>query len=245
MAKKSISNFYYLLAQADREGYYCHESSRRSEEVATDSPKIEHRRKKTPVEDQSLENTLAKGEPLYLYIIVGQHVVSSMLIEDEDGNPKPIYHVSKPRTAMKAQAIVEFMSEATPIEKDEGKWLLHVDGSSTYSGSRATVILTSLEGNELEYAFRFDFKASNNEIKYKALKQVRKCEKCQNQTSLINVPVETFKAPFFQWEMDIVGLVPVVQGKRKFLLDAVSYFRKLVEVKPLAKIIEIEKLKFL
>ncbi|KAL0396518.1 UNVERIFIED_CONTAM: hypothetical protein Scaly_0100200 [Sesamum calycinum] len=59
-------------------------------------------------------------------------------------------NLHQPRMAMKAQAIVESMSEATPTKEDEEKWLLYVDGSSTYFGNGATVVLTSLEGNELE-----------------------------------------------------------------------------------------------
>ncbi|KAK4400453.1 hypothetical protein Sango_1151400 [Sesamum angolense] len=72
------------------------------------------------------------------------------------------YDISyQPRTTIKAQTLVEFMAETTPAEK-EGKSLLHVDGSSTYSGSGARVVLTSRESDELEFFLRFDFKASNN-----------------------------------------------------------------------------------
>ncbi|KAL0444527.1 UNVERIFIED_CONTAM: Ribonuclease HI [Sesamum latifolium] len=47
--------------------------------------------------------------------------------------------------------------------------LLHIYGSSTLVGSGAGVVLTSPEGDELEYALYFDFKASNNETEYEAL----------------------------------------------------------------------------
>ncbi|KAL0412173.1 UNVERIFIED_CONTAM: hypothetical protein Slati_3807000 [Sesamum latifolium] len=63
----------------------------------------------------------------------------------------------------------EFVNETTFTEGDEGNWLLHVDGSSTLAGSGAAVVLTSSDGDELEYALRFDFKASNNETEYEAL----------------------------------------------------------------------------
>ncbi|KAL0354354.1 UNVERIFIED_CONTAM: hypothetical protein Sangu_1016700 [Sesamum angustifolium] len=52
------------------------------------------------------------------------------------------------------------------MEEDKGNWLLHGDGSSTLTGSGARVVLTSSEGNEVEYAFCFDFKASNHEAEY-------------------------------------------------------------------------------
>ncbi|KAL0355375.1 UNVERIFIED_CONTAM: hypothetical protein Sradi_3984400 [Sesamum radiatum] len=75
----------------------------------------------------------------------------------------------KPRSAIRAQALAEFVNEATFIEGNEGNSLLHVDGSSTLPGSGAGVVLTSLEGDELEYALRFNIKASNNEADYEAL----------------------------------------------------------------------------
>ncbi|KAK4397207.1 hypothetical protein Sango_1557300 [Sesamum angolense] len=58
-----------------------------------------------------------------------------------------VYDISyQLRMAIKSQAHVEFMSEATPTKEDEMKWLLHVDGSSTYSSSGVVIVLTNLEG---------------------------------------------------------------------------------------------------
>ncbi|KAL0313182.1 UNVERIFIED_CONTAM: hypothetical protein Sradi_5717500 [Sesamum radiatum] len=72
--------------------------------------------------------------------------------------------------ATEVQPLVEFMSEATPAEENEGKWLLHLDGSSTYAGNGARLVLTSLEEDKLEFSLRFDFKASNKKVKYEAIK---------------------------------------------------------------------------
>ena len=47
--------------------------------------------------------------------------------------------------------------------------MLYIDGSSNSQGSGAGIILTTLEGIQLEYALRFGFKASNNEVEYEAL----------------------------------------------------------------------------
>ncbi|KAL0319811.1 UNVERIFIED_CONTAM: hypothetical protein Sradi_5242600 [Sesamum radiatum] len=52
--------------------------------------------------------------------------------------------------------------------KDE-KWLLHVDGSSTIQGCGASIVITSPQAKDLEFAVKFDFKASNNETEYEAL----------------------------------------------------------------------------
>ncbi|KAL0282598.1 UNVERIFIED_CONTAM: hypothetical protein Sradi_7256000 [Sesamum radiatum] len=47
--------------------------------------------------------------------------------------------------------------------------LLHVDGSSTTQGSGACIVVTSPQGEDLEFATKFSFKASNNETEYEAL----------------------------------------------------------------------------
>ncbi|KAL0319766.1 UNVERIFIED_CONTAM: hypothetical protein Sradi_5238100 [Sesamum radiatum] len=48
-------------------------------------------------------------------------------------------------------------------------WLLHVDGSSTTQSSGAGIFITSPQGEDLEFAIKFGFKASNNEAEYEAL----------------------------------------------------------------------------
>ncbi|KAL0379231.1 UNVERIFIED_CONTAM: Ribonuclease HI [Sesamum radiatum] len=48
-------------------------------------------------------------------------------------------------------------------------WLLHVDGSSTTQDSGAGIVITSPQGEDLDFAIKFDFKASNNEAEYEAL----------------------------------------------------------------------------
>ncbi|KAL0446002.1 UNVERIFIED_CONTAM: hypothetical protein Slati_1728100 [Sesamum latifolium] len=48
-------------------------------------------------------------------------------------------------------------------------WLLHVDGSSTTQSSGAGIVITSPQGEDLEFAIKFGFKASNNEAEYETL----------------------------------------------------------------------------
>ena len=48
-------------------------------------------------------------------------------------------------------------------------WKLYVDGASNAQGSGAGLILTSLEGIDIEYALRFGFHTSNNEAEYEAV----------------------------------------------------------------------------
>ncbi|KAL0449682.1 UNVERIFIED_CONTAM: hypothetical protein Slati_1524600 [Sesamum latifolium] len=144
------------------------------------------------------------------------------------------------------------------------KWLLHVDGSSTIQGSGAGIVITSPQGEDLEFTVKFGLKASNNETEYEALvigyfwptmkqdaKQlVIKCERCQKHSSLIHQPAEPITTmlspcPFAQWGMDIVGPFPLAPGQRKFLLVPIDYFTKWVEAEPLARITEREVMKFI
>ncbi|KAK0582675.1 hypothetical protein LWI29_028411 [Acer saccharum] len=85
-----------------------------------------------------------------------------------------------PRTAIKAQAVADFVAEFTEpsIEvarmmvkqnKKIFKWQLRVDGSSNTHGSGAGVVLSTPEGDSIECALRFDFKATNNQAEYEAL----------------------------------------------------------------------------
>ena len=98
----------------------------------------------------------------------------------------------RPRSALKAQVIADFITEctwgSTPMIKhsadsshgddipiiDDIKdivhvWTLYVDGASNSSGCSARLILANPDGLTLEYALRFSFSASNNQAKYEAL----------------------------------------------------------------------------
>ncbi|KAL0445067.1 UNVERIFIED_CONTAM: Retrovirus-related Pol polyprotein from transposon.6 [Sesamum latifolium] len=78
-----------------------------------------------------------------------------------------------PRTAIKARPLADFVSEMAGMSVEDTSldrvWLLHVDGSATTQGSGAGIIVTSPQGEDLEFAIKFGFKASNNEAEYEAL----------------------------------------------------------------------------
>ncbi|XP_074355946.1 uncharacterized protein LOC141695611 [Apium graveolens] len=97
-----------------------------------------------------------------------------------------------PRTAIKAQALAEFVMECTFPERNlpspqeitpEGtnsetdSWKLYVDGSSTAERSGAGLILISPEGFTIQHAITFAFKATNNQDEYEALIVGLKLEK--------------------------------------------------------------------
>ncbi|KAK3037081.1 hypothetical protein RJ639_029923 [Escallonia herrerae] len=83
----------------------------------------------------------------------------------------------KPRTVIKAQALADFIIECTlpgdppqlVISEVPDPWNLYVDGSSAIGSSGAEIILISPKGFTVEYALRYGFQASNNEVEYEAL----------------------------------------------------------------------------
>ena len=76
-----------------------------------------------------------------------------------------------------------------------------------------------------------------------AVEIVKRCDKCQrygNVQWLLAEKLTTISSPwpFAQWGIDIVGPLPQGKGQVKFLLVAIDYFTKGVEVKALAMITE-------
>jgi hypothetical protein len=80
----------------------------------------------------------------------------------------------KPRTAIKSQALVDFMAEwwenqlPTPTECPE-HWVMYFDGSLKLEGVGAGVLLISPTGEQLKYVLQIFWKVSNNEAEYEAL----------------------------------------------------------------------------
>ena len=83
----------------------------------------------------------------------------------------------KPKTAIKGQVLADFIMEFTPAElveatqltSDPPIWRLSVDGAANAQGSGASLILTSPDIIDIEYALRFGFRASNNEGEYEVV----------------------------------------------------------------------------
>ncbi|KAL0345300.1 UNVERIFIED_CONTAM: hypothetical protein Sradi_4361300, partial [Sesamum radiatum] len=122
--------------------------------------------------------------PYFLSHPIG--VKTNMLLKQTLGKPdtyeflvKWVVELSKysisyiPRPTIKAQALADFISEMAGISlgdaPNDEKWLLYVDGSSTIQGSGVSIVITSPQGEDLEFAVKFGFKASNNETEYEAL----------------------------------------------------------------------------
>ena len=83
----------------------------------------------------------------------------------------------RPKTAIKGQVLADFVMEFASAEPardaqvatDLSTWKLSVDGASNAQGSAVGLILTSPEGIDIEYALRFGFHTSNNEVEYEAV----------------------------------------------------------------------------
>ncbi|KAI5352565.1 hypothetical protein L3X38_005456 [Prunus dulcis] len=99
----------------------------------------------------------------------------------------------RPKTAIKAQALTDFITEFTPSAKKEkmvkrpkessredetssanldmpkDMWQLRIDRGSNHKGARAVVIIITLDGTLLEQVMMMGFLASNNEAEYEAL----------------------------------------------------------------------------
>ncbi|RDX64715.1 Gypsy retrotransposon integrase-like protein 1, partial [Mucuna pruriens] len=70
---------------------------------------------------------------------------------------------------------------------------------------------------------------------------VRKCEKCQRFAEGHKAPPEHLRSitspwPFCKWGVDILGPFLVALGQMKFIIMAIDYFTKWVEVEPFATI---------
>jgi ribonuclease HI len=80
----------------------------------------------------------------------------------------------KPRTAIKSQALVDFMAEwrenqiPTPANKPE-HWTMYFDGSLKLDGGGAGVLFISPRGEQLKYVLQILWEVSNNEAEYEAL----------------------------------------------------------------------------
>jgi hypothetical protein len=80
----------------------------------------------------------------------------------------------KPCTAIKSQALVDFMAEwrenqiPTPVDEPE-HWTMYFDGSLKLDGGGAGVLFISPRGEQLKYVLQILWEVSNNEAEYEAL----------------------------------------------------------------------------
>lgn len=75
------------------------------------------------------------------------------------------------QTAINGQVLVDFITEMVDdaLISDVRTWSFHVDSSSNLWGSGVGVILESPDDIRAELSTKFEFWASNNQVKYNAL----------------------------------------------------------------------------
>ena len=79
-----------------------------------------------------------------------------------------------PRTTIKSQALMDFITEWTEVQLPTPDvtheyWTMYFDGSVMAPGSGAGVVLISLDGSRRRYEICLHFLASNNVMEYEAL----------------------------------------------------------------------------
>ncbi|XP_042415305.1 uncharacterized protein LOC122004494 [Zingiber officinale] len=74
----------------------------------------------------------------------------------------------QPRTAIKAQALADFLTEIHQTNSEE-TWKVYVDESTNHQGSGVGVLLISPQGDILQLVVRLNFRVTNNEAEYEAL----------------------------------------------------------------------------
>ena len=86
-----------------------------------------------------------------------------------------------PRTTIKAQVLVKFMAEFTregvnpKTLEDEGEWKLFTDVASNKKRSATSIVLQTPEGQQLEKAITFGFKAPTIKLSTRPYSSVCSC----------------------------------------------------------------------
>ena len=97
------------------------------------------------------------------------------------------YH---PRTAIKAQDLVDFIAEFTSPDEDRltneaGRWMIPTDGSSAQKRRGVGVIIITPDGEILKYGVRLKFSATNNEAEYEGILTGLRLGKALGATNLL------------------------------------------------------------
>ena len=79
----------------------------------------------------------------------------------------------RPRTAIKGQAVADFIVEFTleegQVEEEKEQLNIYIDGSSNRRAEGAEVVIQTPQGDKIQCMIRLDFPTTNNEAEYEAL----------------------------------------------------------------------------
>jgi ribonuclease HI len=79
-----------------------------------------------------------------------------------------------PRTAIKSQALLDFMADWTPLAQNNPQptnqtWMVFTDGAWGQSGAGASAVLVAPSGLRTKYVARLEFRVTNNIAEYEGL----------------------------------------------------------------------------
>ena len=121
------------------------------------------------------------------------------------------------------------LAKDTQMTLDLPIWKLSVDRAANAQGSSVGLILTSPEGIDIEYALRFGFRASNNEVEYEVIiaglnlahsMEVDQLKVCSDSQLVVKQIEDTYEA---KGEKMILYLRKVWELLRKFVLIQVRH----------------------
>ncbi|KAK3031413.1 hypothetical protein RJ639_037411 [Escallonia herrerae] len=138
----------------------------------------------------------------------------------------------KPRTAVKAQALADFIVECTCLRPSESLYALqevHEGIRGQHLGGR------TLAQKILRQGYYWPTMQKD------AIEFTRRCHQCQKFAPLSHTPVTPLTSivspiPFAVWGMDLLGPFPMASGQRRFVIVAIDYFTKWTEAESLATI---------
>ena len=95
-----------------------------------------------------------------------------------------------PRTAIKAQALADFIVEFTFLDEDNStnkaeQWTIQTDDSSAQKRGRVGVVITTPNGEILKYGVQLRFPATNNEAEYEDILMGLRLEKALGVKNLL------------------------------------------------------------
>ena len=90
---------------------------------------------------------------------------------------------------MKGQVVADFITKFTNMEgrgaKEHPKWSIYTDRSSNRQAGKASIVLHSPKGDEIEYMVCLNFPTTNNKVEYKALVARLDLTKAAGATSVV------------------------------------------------------------
>ena len=95
-----------------------------------------------------------------------------------------------PKTAIKAQALADFIVEFTFPDEDNPtnkakRWSIQANSSSAQKRGRVGVVITALDGEILKYGVQLRFPATNNEAEYEGILMGLRLEKALGVKNLL------------------------------------------------------------